>query len=169
MGRLVLRFHSRAGLPNNDVLARLRLLGEAAVQVSRQGQVHVAVSRLEGPCQTPNCDDLECFEQFTCVSIPDFPFVLARGSHLGIGESTHHSTTVWTPAPERTLSVCSVHCSMTLPVSMFHNLTAPSELLLAAVLPSGDNSFTLSSLSSHSSPTCVLFGKSQTRNEPSHA
>src|SRR5882762_8928981 len=68
-----------------------------------------------------------------------------------------------------TPSVCPVHLVMTLPVSISHNLTAPSLLPLTNCFPSGDNAIAFSPLSPsrQSFPICSPLFKFHIRSEPS--
>src|SRR6267154_6402355 len=64
-----------------------------------------------------------------------------------------------------------VHFAITLSVSTSHNLTVPSPLPLATVLPSGDNGIVITASSSPSSfqplPICAPHSRSHSRSEPS--
>src|SRR5947209_7303363 len=95
--------------------------------------------------------------------------------------STSHTLAVSSKDPVRTLPpsrfqrtdptarVCPVHLVMTLPVSISHNLTAPSLLPLNNFFPSGDNliAYTSISPSRQSFPICSPLFKFHIRSEPS--
>src|SRR5205807_9110183 len=70
-----------------------------------------------------------------------------------------------------TVPVCPAHFAITFFVSTFHNLTVPSLLPLATVLPFGDNAMHHTAASSRSScqssPICAPLARSHRRSEPS--
>ncbi|KAG1852844.1 hypothetical protein DFJ58DRAFT_728345 [Suillus subalutaceus] len=68
-----------------------------------------------------------------------------------------------------TFTVCPVHFAITLPVSMSHSLTPPSELPLTAFFPSGDNAIVHTPLPPvrQSFPICFPLFKFHIGSEPS--